>query len=70
MGLTSNLREKCLLVKEKWAIVLTPIAQVCYRFKLLMPTFFSTPFVFCRPAAPMCVCAWRWYRGSTGEASA
>jgi len=31
MGSTTNLREKCLLVKEKWAIVLTAIAPVCYR---------------------------------------
>jgi hypothetical protein len=31
MGSTTNLREKCLLVKEKWAIVLTVVAGVCYR---------------------------------------
>jgi hypothetical protein len=29
--LNPNLREKCLLVKEKWPIVLTAIAEVCYR---------------------------------------
>jgi len=32
MGSTTNLREKCLLVKEKWAIVLTVVAGVCYGF--------------------------------------
>jgi hypothetical protein len=31
MGSIPNLREKCLLVKEKWVIVLTGIAGVCYR---------------------------------------
>ena len=40
-GFDSNLREKCLLVKEKWPIVLTAIAEVCYRLNLLMPTSFS-----------------------------
>jgi hypothetical protein len=30
-GLHSLIREKCLLVKEKWAIVLTAIGGVCYR---------------------------------------
>jgi hypothetical protein len=31
LGSLPNIREKCLLVKEKWAIVLTGIAGVCYR---------------------------------------
>jgi hypothetical protein len=31
MGSDPKIREKCLLVKEKWAIVLTGIAGVCYR---------------------------------------
>ena len=41
MGFRSNLREKCLLVKEKWPIVLTRIAGVCYRHALLMPQSFA-----------------------------
>jgi hypothetical protein len=31
MGSDLKIREKCLLVKEKWPIVLTAIAGVCYR---------------------------------------
>ena len=31
IGFNSVIREKSLLVKEKWAFVLTPIAGVCYR---------------------------------------
>jgi hypothetical protein len=70
MGLNLNLREKCLLVKEKWAIVLTGIALVCYRLDLLMPMFFSPASDRVQMAAPVCVPAWRWYWSSTEEASA
>jgi hypothetical protein len=70
MGLNPNLREKCLLVKEKWPIVLTGIAGVCYRLHLLMPTSFSPASDRVETAAPVCAPAWRWYWSSTEEASA
>ena len=66
----SNLREKCLLVKENGRIALTVVAQVCYRLKLQMPTSFSPAADTFQPAAPVCSWAWRWYWGSTEEASA
>jgi hypothetical protein len=70
MGVYTNLREKCLLVKEKWAIVLTGIAGVCYRLQRLMPTSFSSVSDRFQTAAPVCASAWRWYWSSTEEASA
>jgi hypothetical protein len=70
MGVLSNLREKCLLVKEKWPIVLTPIEEVCYRQTVQMPTSFSPASAIFRFNAPVCASAWRWYWSSTEEASA
>jgi hypothetical protein len=59
-----------LLVKEKWPIVLTAIAGVCYRLTLLMPSFFSLASDIVQTTAPVCAPAWRWYWSSTEEASA
>jgi hypothetical protein len=46
-GFRSNLREKSLLVKEKWAFVLTRLAAVCYRQRsgaaVLCPPFWRSP---------------------------
>ncbi len=68
-GCNSVIREKCLLVKEKWAIVLTAIATVCYRLSDLMPQSF-TRAVVARQTAPVCASAGWWYWGTTEEASA
>jgi hypothetical protein len=43
MGSDPNLREKCLVVKEKWAIVLTRITAVCYRHGFNAPVFCPLP---------------------------
>jgi hypothetical protein len=70
MDVDSNLREKCLLVKEKWPILLTAIAEVCYRLTLQMSTSFSPVSFVIRPVAPAYGFAWRWYWSSTEGASA
>jgi len=59
-----------LLVKEKWAIVLTLIVEVCYRLTLQMPTSFSPARLDSLPLAPACASEWWSYWSSTEEASA
>jgi len=58
-----------LLVKEKWPIVLTGVAGVCYRPPALMPQSFA-PSLDRSRAAGVSASAWWSYRGPTEEASA
>jgi len=58
-----------LLVKEKWPIVLTAIAMVCYRPIFKMPQSFSLAIVANR-SARVSASAWWWYWAPTEEASA
>jgi len=67
MGFKSNLREKSLLVKEKWPIVLTRLPSFAIVTLLMPKSFAPRPGYRCAAHAAS---AWWWYRASTEEASA
>jgi hypothetical protein len=71
MGSTPNLREKCLLVKEKWPIVLTPIAGFAIVAGLMRQPFRVgfNPCVAVPPRSKGVASSW-WYWSATEGASA
>jgi len=64
----SKIREKYLVVKEKWPRVLTPSAAVWYRRGSVPQSLRITVSQF--RTAPVSASACWWYWGSTEEASA
>ena len=75
-GFQSIIREKCLLVKEKWAYTLTPsvasgivLHSVVGRFFMSFSFTPSRPFPM-TPQLSAGASYWRWYRGTTEEAHA